>query len=300
MTSRPHVAIAIATYRRPAGLRRLLDSLDALNFPTVPRPHITVVVVDNDRASTATTADRASTHRLIYLVEPDQGLANVRNACLEAAPADCDFVAFVDDDEWVVPGWLDALLAMQIRTRADIVQGVVLPQYAKPAPAWMQQGRYHEVGPFIDGAPLDHGASGNILIRRACIGTVRFHSDFNRSGGEDVDYFERLLANGARMVAATNAVAYEDIPVERMALTWTVRRRFRTGHTLGAIAHARGRIGHRLVKATGRLGFGVVELLAGSVSSRTHAVRGLTNIAWGVGTIAAFFKAVVRPAEYKR
>lgn len=286
MTTVPHVAIAIATYRRRAGLRRLLASLDALTFDGMPRPRITVVVVDNDRASTVTADDLAATHPLLYRIEPEQGLANVRNACLDLAPPCCDFIAFVDDDEWVVPGWLDALLAMQSTTDADIVQGVVLPQYARQAPAWMREGHYHEVGPFTDGALLNHGASGNILIRRSCIGDTRFHADFNRSGGEDVDFFERLLATGRRMVAATRATAFEDIPGERMALGWIVRRRYRTGHTLGMIARRRGQRSRQFAKAAGRLGLGFVDMVVGSVSSRTRTVRGLTNIAWGLGTIA--------------
>ena len=41
------------------------------------------------------------------------------------------------------------------------------------------------------------------------------------------------------------------------------------------------------MKAVGRLGFGVAESLAGAVSSRTRAVRGLANIVWGLGTLAA-------------
>ena len=287
MTTTPHVAIAIATFRRPAGLRRLLDSLDGLAFEGELRPCITVVVVDNDKDTAVTAADRASTHPLIYCIAPEQGLANVRNACLAAAPTDCEFIAFVDDDEWVVPGWLDALLTMQARTGADVVQGVVLPRYAAPAPEWMRAGHYHEVGPFTDGAPLDHGASGNVLIRRAAIGDVRFHPAFNRSGGEDVDFFHHLLVAGATMVAATRAIAYEDVPPDRSCLGWILRRRYRTGHTLGAIARRRGRRGPRALKAVGRLGFGVAESLAGAVSSRTRAVRGLANIVWGLGTLAA-------------
>jgi succinoglycan biosynthesis protein ExoM len=167
------------------------------------------------------------------------------------------------------------------------VQGVVLPHYAAPAPEWMRAGHYHEVGPFTDGAILDHGASGNVLIRRSVIGDVRFHPAFNQSGGEDVDFFHRLLTAGATMVAATRAIAYEDVPPDRSTLRWILRRRYRTGHTLGTMARSGGRRGPRAVKALARLGFGIVEGLAGAVSSRTRAVRGLTNVVWGLGTLAA-------------
>jgi succinoglycan biosynthesis protein ExoM len=291
MTEPLHVAIAIATYRRPAGLRRLLASLDAQTFQSSAVPKITILVVDNDAQSTLSVEDRRSRYPLIYTIEPAKGLANVRNACLDAAPADATFMAYIDDDEWAEPQWLDALLAMQAKAGADIVQGVVRPAYAVSAPAWMRAGHYHEVGPFEDGAPLTHGASGNILIRRTTIAVAgaRFHSDFNSSGGEDVDFFAQLLLGGARMVAASNAVAHEEIPHDRMTLRWILKRRYRTGHTLGLIARHRGGRVHRTIKALGRIAAGVAEACAGLVSSRTRAIHGLTNIAWGAGTLAALF-----------
>ena len=89
------------------------------------------------------------------------------------------------------------------------------------------------------------------------------------------------------MVAATRAIAYEAIPPERMTLRWVLWRRYRTGHTLGSIARTHGRRGGRMLKALLRLGYGTVETLAGAATSRTRAVRGLTNIVWGLGTLAA-------------
>jgi succinoglycan biosynthesis protein ExoM len=291
MTKALHIAIGIATYRRPAGLRRLLASLDAQTFKSMPPPRITVVIVDNDAQSTLAENDRTSQYPVVYRIEPRKGLANVRNACLDSAPVDADFVAFIDDDEWAEPQWLETLLVMQNKTGADVVQGVVLPAYATPAPAWMAQGHYHEVGPFQDGAALTHGASGNILIRRATIAAAgaRFHSDFNASGGEDVDFFAQLIGFGARMVAAGAAVAYEETPADRMTMRWILKRRYRTGHTLGLIARHRGGRASRTVKAIGRIGVGAGEVLLGLVTSRGRAVRGLTNVVWGLGTLAALF-----------
>jgi succinoglycan biosynthesis protein ExoM len=285
----PHVAICIATYRRPAGLRKLLDSLNILTF-TEPAPRITIVVVDNDASSHLTSVDLRVAYPSRYRIEPQRGLAAVRNACLDAVPADADFIAFIDDDEWAAPEWLDALLTMQRQSGADIVQGVVLPAYPSKPPVWMRNGRYHEVGPFEDGAQLGHGASGNILIRRAAISETgaRFHADFNATGGEDVDFFHHLLRHGSRIVAASGAIAYEDVPADRMTLSWILRRRFRTGHTLGKIAQRQGGIVLRLGKAVGRVGLGIGESAIGLLISRTRAVRGLTNIAWGLGTLSAF------------
>jgi succinoglycan biosynthesis protein ExoM len=300
--TRLHVAICIATFRRPEGLRSLLDSLNLLAFVSVAAPRITVVIVDNDCDSQLTEVDRRVAHPSVYRIEPTRGLAAVRNACLDLVPGDADMIAFVDDDEWVEPLWLDALLAMQAQTGADIVQGVVMPVYPRQAPYWMRAGGYHEVGPFADGAPLAHGASGNILILQSAIqrAAARFHPDFNMTGGEDVDFFHHLLTHGCRMVAASGAVAYETVPLERMTLGWILKRRFRTGHTLGAIARRQGGVGTRLLKATGRLGVGALQAVSGLFGSPTRAVMGLTNMAWALGTWSAFNpaqRATVRQPE---
>ncbi len=47
-----HATVCIATYRRPAGLRALIDSLNALEF-TATDLDVTLVIVDNDPANPA-------------------------------------------------------------------------------------------------------------------------------------------------------------------------------------------------------------------------------------------------------
>ncbi len=289
----PHVAICIATYRRPDGLRRLLESLATLTFQAGPAPRISVVVVDNDAAATALHPPAGFPFGIAHHIEPTRGLAAVRNACLDHAPADADAVAFVDDDEWVEPGWLDALLAMQRATGAEVIQGPVKPAYLLPPPPWLAGSHFHEVGPFADGASIGHGATGNVLISRQALATsgARFHASYNRSGGEDVDFFQQMLAAGCRIVAATGAIAHETIPAERMTLRWVLQRQFRTGHSLGCIARRQGSVGSvavRLTKAGGRFVMGAGQALVGGLVSTRRAVEGLGNMAWGLGTFAAY------------
>ena len=49
------IAICALTYKRPEGLRRLLDGLDGLTF-SGPRPEIRIVIVDNDPRGSARAA----------------------------------------------------------------------------------------------------------------------------------------------------------------------------------------------------------------------------------------------------
>ncbi len=295
------VAICITTFRRPDGLKRLLEGLDTQVFTRGPVPDVTVVVIDNDAErplqDSHPTFKLWSQLAIDYRVEAKRGLAHARNAALAAVDASYDVLAFIDDDEWPEPQWLDALLAMHQASGAMVIQGPVKPAFSSPPKPWMQAIGLYEVGPFEDGAALDWGASGNCLIDKkkldAC-GLV-FDTSFNHSGGEDSDLFARLLRRGERIVAARDAVAYETVPPERMQVAWAMRRSYRLGHTLGRLSLSRAGLaapGMRAVKALGRLGQGVCQLVAG-IASPTMAVKGLANVAWAAGTLAAFARMEV-------
>ena len=58
----------------------------------------------------------------------ERGIAQNRNALVAAAldRSEMQFLAMLDDDEWVEPDWLDALLATQAHFGADAVEGPVI------------------------------------------------------------------------------------------------------------------------------------------------------------------------------
>ena len=291
------IAICITTFRRPDGLKRLLASLDTLTFTRVARPEMTVFVIDNDaeRPLRDTHPDLQAWTRqpLDYRIEPRRGLAHARNAALAAVDGRFDAIAFIDDDEWAEPQWLDALLAVRARTAAMVIQGPVRPEFNRPPEPWMTAVGFDEVGPFEDGAELDWGASGNCLIdkKRLDATELTFDASFNHSGGEDSDLFARILRRGQRIVAARDAVAYETVPAERMRLSWALRRGYRLGHTLGRLAlsspGAKPKL-KRLGKACARLGAGALQVFPMGLVSRSTGARGLINVSWSLGTLASF------------
>src|SRR5208283_2463928 len=106
MTSRsaPSVCLCVPTFRRPAGLRKLLTHVEQLNYPG----RLRVIVVDNDpeaRAGATIVEESAATFRfpLDSYVEPRRGHTYAYNqafvlACRSnPAPA---FIAVLDDDEF--------------------------------------------------------------------------------------------------------------------------------------------------------------------------------------------------------
>ena len=130
----PRVSLVIPTQRRLDGLG--VAARSTFRQLGVDFTGIELVVVDNDQTPSAeplTTALAAEApFPVIYVHEPEPGVANARNAALEQASG--DFIAFLDDDEEAPEGWLAALLAAQQRFAADVVFGPVRGR-ARPRPS---------------------------------------------------------------------------------------------------------------------------------------------------------------------
>jgi GT2 family glycosyltransferase len=241
------VALCAATYRRPEGLGRLLDALAVLERPGGIALDLLTVIVDNSAAADARAQVAAAAEcfpwPLHYVSEPRRGITFARNAALEKATAlDCDFVAFIDDDEVPAPRWLAALLTAQHHSGATAVLGAVEPVFPAQTPDWLIAGRFFETHAFADGAEIDDAHTANVLIdlrRMAALG-LRFDHRFALTGGEDTMLFRDLRDAGGRIVYAADAVVYETVPASRTRLSWLLRRWYRTGNVEAAL-YLRGR-----------------------------------------------------------
>jgi hypothetical protein len=164
----------------------------------------------------------------------ERGISTVRNRILkEAKQIGADFVAMVDDDEFVQANWLSELLATQARYGADIVGGPVLYSFEHPLPhsiaasaAFPLKSRETGPIPFLD-------ATGNVLlscITLARLGWPSFDCEFGLTGGEDKEFFTRLRKGGCSFAWCETAVAHETVPAERIADGWVLRRAYRVGN----------------------------------------------------------------------
>ena len=230
------VSVCICTFRRPAGILRLLRSLRALD-PSSPRHEI--IVVDNEATATAEPAireARAEGLDVRYIVEPVRGIARARNRSLESAAG--EYVAFIDDDEEAAPGWLAELGREVVAAGADGGIGPVVPRFAAGVPSWMIEGGFFERPRLPTGTRLDfhQTRTGNALIRRRSLSAVPgpFDERYDFSGGEDTDLFARLMTRGQWFIAVDSAVVYEHVTPARTTMRWLLRRRF-----LGSLHAAR-------------------------------------------------------------
>lgn len=283
MTAR-RIDICICTFRR-AELANTLRSIARLRVPEDCR--LAVIVADNDGTPSARPLveiqGAALDLRVTYRHCPARNISVARNGCLDASSG--DFIAFVDDDEVVTPGWLEALVATADAEAADVVLGPVRACYAPTAPGWMHRGDFHSTYPVWVGGTIRTGYTCNALLRMSspAIAGRRFDPARGRSGGEDTDFFDRVHAAGGRIAFARDAWVEERVPPGRASFSWLARRRFRSGQTHGHLLGRRRSGAARpaaLLLATAKAGycFAAMAVCAPSAVLRNrYALRGIMH-----------------------
>lgn len=229
------IDICVATYKRPSLLKQLLVSLMQLEL--TENLSVRIVVVDNDAAGSARDTVNSFAGKsipIIYDIEPTQNIALARNRCVANSTA--DFIAFVDDDEFVDKSWLLNLVGTLHQYNADAVFGPVIPIFPEDAPAWIQRGGFFDRPRFPTGEKLEVGRTGNALVKgtwmRKWAGP--FDKEYGLTGGEDSDFFKRVRQAGGILIWCDMATLYEAVPADRLTVQYLATRAFTGGQIYAA------------------------------------------------------------------
>ena len=223
----PHLTICICTCGRPALLDRLLrdiarqDSEGAFTF--------SVVVTDNDPSESTRKVVEACardwTLKIVYSVEPERNIAVARNTAL--AHASGDFIVLIDDDEFPASGWLLNLFRACETHQVAGVLGPVKPRFEHEPPQWLLKGGFYQRPTHSTGFVMrwQECRTGNVLFRRNILETSEppFCRKFGM-GGEDQDFFRRMMEHGHRFIWCDEAVVYEVIPPSRWSRRLMIHR----------------------------------------------------------------------------
>ena len=237
------ISLIIPTQRRPDGLRTAARSL--FRQVDVDLAGLELVVVDNDQVPSAQAVvselARETSIPLIYVHEPEPGVANARNAALGAARG--EFIAFLDDDEEAPETWLAAMIAAQIRLDADVVFG---PVEGRSPPEVGRHRTYLEwffsrTGPAEETLLEDYYGCGCSFLKRSALPDPKapFSAIRNHIGGEDDLLFGQMRLGGARFGWAPQAWVWEDPVPSRLTLSYTLRRAFAYGQGPASAAAAK-------------------------------------------------------------
>ena len=292
----PLISVCIITFRRPDGLKRLVDSLAEQRFEKTSGAQVEIIIVDNDETGPmremVEAYQRDFPWTLKYDIEPTKGIPFARNRTLDNVDAASDYVVFVDDDEVANPEWLDELVHASVAFDAPIVMGAVDSHYPDGAPNWIDTDVFFDWRRFEDGEALDEGATSNALIKTEIVRelNLRFDERMKRNGGDDFVFFKQAQLAGYGIIGAAKARVCEWQPKTRLTQEWILQRRFRTGNGLALadrlLAPSPMKYGTRFVKALGRLALGAALYLPALVRGRKYRLLALSDIYWGAGSIA--------------
>lgn len=281
-SNQPPASVVICSRDRAESLKRALRSVLALNYP-----EFEVVVVDNapDAPGTRQAVDAVADGRVRYVAEPLPGLSRARNRGLSEASG--EIIAFTDDDVEVDEAWLTRLAnAFDSTARVGCVTGLVpTAELQTEAQAifdasvnWSRalERRIYDLDrnrgndalyPYRTGRL---GTGANFAVSRAAAAdTGPFDEALGAGspagGGEDLDYFFRLIDGGWAIAVEPSAIVWHYHRIDQAAL----QRQFFT-YGSGAMAYG---VKHAVQPrhAAGIIGRSAVGLLR--AGKRRHQIR---------------------------
>lgn len=200
MPEPPAVSVVVPTRNRADYLEVALRSL--IEQDGVP-PHELLVVDDGSTDETAAVVARAGARRVRLA---GNGLNAARNAGVRETTG--AVIAFVDDDVWAPPGWVDAIArGAENHPEAAAFGGPIRARMEGPSPSAC--GREAppittlDLGPEDREAPMVWGA--NFAVRREAI---EHHGPFDESvggHGDEEDWLLGLKRSGGRIAYLADA-----------------------------------------------------------------------------------------------
>jgi glycosyltransferase involved in cell wall biosynthesis len=204
--------------------------------------HYSIVIVDNDKSESARKTVEAHAQQskisITYVVEPEQNISLARNKAVDNSHG--DYIAFIDDDEFPDQNWLLNLYNSLIGLNCDGVLGPVVPYYEGNPPQWLVKSGFCERKTHKTGTILhwDDTRTGNVLLSRSIFEdkSNQFDPQFGKTGGEDQNFFKRMMENGRCFVWCNEAVVHETVPPERWKRRFYLRKYMQMGGRTGELA----------------------------------------------------------------
>lgn len=250
--SAPRYTVALCTHNHADRLERTLADLTALRLPRAP---IEFLVIDN--GSRDATPDLLQGHRwpegfnARVVREEKLGLSNARNRAVREARG--EYIIFMDDDETADPEWLCAFERLIDDHSPDAFGGRIEVLFEDERPRWLtddllgflgQLNRSDSVTPLIDADSYFHG--GNFGFRkRAGEAVGDFDSMLGRrgtdnTGGEEVEFYRRLLSAGCKVWWTPHAVIHHRIQACKLARGYFIDLHYKAGRIAGSREHRSG------------------------------------------------------------
>lgn len=228
------IVVCVCTYRRAEGLRDLFQSFQELIV--LGEMNVRFAVIDNDEYPSSQEVFQDLAAELpwpaSYIHEPEPGIPAARNRAIQEAGSH-GYLAFVDDDETVSPGWLAELWRIARDTDATFVQGPVEMRVADEKDNWWLKSVFFRPRAFPDGAPRHESWTNNVMVDLSFISRMgcSFDDNLRFDGGSDTLFFQDIIRKGGTGAFAAEAWVFEVQSPARLTWNWAINRQFRYGTT---------------------------------------------------------------------
>ena len=196
----PRISVVICTYNGSRTLAQTLRGAAQLEYPDYE-----VIVVDD--GSTDHTAALVRQWEVRLISTPNRGLSAARNVGAQAATG--EIVAYLDDDAWPDPHWLNYLAAAFADPKNAAVGG---PNVAPPddgmiacCVASAPGGPTHVL---LTDQLAEHLPGCNLAIRKSALEAIGGFDPQFRIAGDDVDVCWRLQDEGGALGFAPGALVW--------------------------------------------------------------------------------------------
>ncbi len=287
------ISVLVCTYNRPLLLGKCLESI----FDQITKYEYEVIVVDNDERQSAKEIVQYFEGRIEYIIEPNLGLANVRNKAVEIAKG--EYILFIDDDEVADFDWIENMVNAQHRYNADAVFGQVYYKVPNHFPSYIRSSIYFNRKKIENGKKLllNEGYCGNTLVRRSLfqLRIPSFNPEFNNTGGEDSDFFNFLIRNEYKLVFCSDAKIVETQDENRKSLIWFYKRAFNSGVNYTSIICGKKKRLHLIntIICVLNILFNLFQLLYISILSILFFNRYFLSLVLKIGTINGKIRGVL-------
>jgi len=275
LTGPVRITIAIPSYKRPEQLAALLAALPD-RITETERATVDVLVVDNDPDGSARESVEGAPLNVRYAHETTPGISAVRNRALDECH-DSDLLAFLDDDEIPLAGWLSSLVDTWRGHGSSAVAGRVISVFHGDTDPWVIASGTFRRKERVTGSSMHTAAAGNLLldIKQIQRFGTRFEKSLGLSGGEDTLFTRQLVDSGGTIVWCNESAAEDYVVASRLTRDWAKQRAFSSGNGWVHVALLLAPSPARRLEARGRflLG-GSARVAAGLAQHHYGATRG--------------------------
>ena len=187
----PRISVVVCSYNGASTIRDTLESLNALDYSNYE-----VIVVDD--GSTDDTAAISHEYNAAVISTENRGLSSARNTGWQAAAG--EIVAYIDDDAYADPHWLQYLAHSYLTTDYVAVGG------HSPAPPGdgliadcVANAPGRPVHVLLTDTEAEHIPGCNMSFKREVLEAIGGFDPRFRAAGDDVDVCWRIIEQGGKI-----------------------------------------------------------------------------------------------------